>query len=93
MRTSTTLLLEIQGPSLVRMAASMTWMKNSSCMDLLKAAKLWRPLWGNPATEVADGNCLGPSVEPVWGAIDGRTTRHPGYAISQRIVRKGSLKK
>ena len=31
---------------LVRMAASMTWMKNSSCMDLLRAAKLWRPLGG-----------------------------------------------
>ena len=24
----------------------MTWMKNSSCMDLLRAAKLWRPLGG-----------------------------------------------
>jgi hypothetical protein len=38
--SSTTLLCDIQGPSLVRMAASMTWMKNSSWMDLLKAAKL-----------------------------------------------------
>jgi len=30
----------------LRMAASMTWMKSSSCMDLLRAATLWRPLWG-----------------------------------------------
>ncbi len=43
---SATLLYEVQGPSLVRMAASMTWRKNSSCMDLLRAAKLWRPLGG-----------------------------------------------
>src|SRR5918995_3212441 len=43
---NTTLLCGVQGPSLIRMAASMTWMKNSSCMDLLMAARLWRPLGG-----------------------------------------------
>ena len=45
----------------------MTWVKNSSCMDLLRAAKLWRTLEGNPATDVANGNCLGPLVETVAG--------------------------
>src|ERR687891_107160 len=44
--SSTTLLCGVQGPSLIRMAASMTWMKNSSCIDLLMAARLWRPLGG-----------------------------------------------
>ena len=53
---STTFLYEVQGPSLVRMAASMTWMKNSSCMDLLRAAKLWRPFIMSTQLEPLTGN-------------------------------------
>jgi len=61
------------------MAASMTWMNNSSCVDLLRAARLWRPLGGK--TRQRGGRWKLPGASGEVGL--GRRAIGPSYPAAQ----------